>query len=104
MKRIDFSYNWNRKLDCKYFTTLRISHEYDHVGELIDVYLNDEFVKRCRIVEVRKIKMAQINAYIAGLDTGYSAEECCKLIKTMYKKANYNWNTQEIRMILLQEA
>ena len=33
MKKINFSYNWNNKLDCHSFTTIRLSSKY-----MIEVY------------------------------------------------------------------
>lgn len=82
---LDFSYNWNNKLDCEYFTTIRRSGLM-WVGQTVDVYLKGSFRGPHIIVEKKALKIGQINPFIAGLDTGYSVEETKKVLKTMYKE------------------
>lgn len=39
-RSIKFSYNWNQKLNCKAFTTIRIHNDGKYVvGEIYNVYL-----------------------------------------------------------------
>ena len=46
------------------------------------------------------MKLHQINEYIARIDTGYSADECQNIIRTMYKNKRIDWNTQDLALCL----
>lgn len=102
MEILPFSYNWNNKLDCNVFTTLRLAQDKYYVGNKFCVVLNSEPGKHVEIIAVKKILIGQITDYIAGIDTGYSVQECQKLIKTMYKNSNIEWDKQLLSFILLK--
>jgi len=103
MKTINFSYNWNNKLDCKAFTTLRLSSRKKYkIGEDYSIYLKGEFVKDAKIVDIKTIWLHEINDFIAYLDTGYNKEECTNVIKTMYK--NVNFSKTQLDFILLKKV
>lgn len=85
MNVIEFSYNWNNKLDCKAFTTLRLANpERFKVGAEYRIVSKDGDHGTARIEAIREITLPKINEFIARLDTGYSAEECKKIIRQMY--------------------
>ncbi len=108
MDIIRFSYNWNNKLSGKYFTTIRLKdvRRFRH-GETYEIHLRkgkeSQFLSVASIVGIRHIKITEINEFIAGLDTGYSAEECKEIIKRMYQVKNIDWNTQLLSFILLRK-
>lgn len=83
---IDFSYNWNNKLDCKAFTTLRLANERYVEGRRYAVRLKGELKGDYRIEKIKTIFLNQINEYISYLDTGYSVADCKNVIKKMYPK------------------
>jgi hypothetical protein len=56
------------------------------------------------IVEIVKIKIEQINEFIAHLDTGYSSQETKELIKKMYSNKGIDWRHQVLVLILLQKV
>lgn len=93
MKRVYFSHNWNNKLDCKDFTTLRLSNDNKYVvGEVYEIWHKEGKENRCIgeavLKSKRKFHASKINQFIAYLDTGYSADETKKIIQRMYKKEN----------------
>jgi len=105
---IDFNHNWNKKLDATAFTTIRLRNDYKYkIGA--EFYINLKYENRninkgeARCVDVKYLKLDQINNFIAYLDTGYNVAECRRILKTMYK--NYmppiNWETQELSLVLL---
>lgn len=101
--RLEFTHNWNNKLQCKSFTTIRLWNERKYVeGKELPVYLHGFDRGFARIISVKKIKIEQINEHIARLDTGYSARECKELIRTMYKNKNIDWEKQYLAYCLLQ--
>lgn len=88
-KNIKFSTNWNNKLDCKCFTTIRLNNDKKYrVGEIYDIYLNEKYLGKAELIEKRKIHLQKINNFIAYLDTGYSAAKCKDMLKRMYKNTN----------------
>lgn len=98
---INFSTNWNNKLDCMAFTTIRLrnSNKYQ-IGKEYKIILKKNFKKNTRIEAIKTIYFNQINEFIAHLDTGYSAHETKNIIKKMYSKVNLE--TQPFSFILLK--
>ena len=91
MKRIDFSYNWNNKLDCKAFTSIRRTDKYN-IDDIIQVYLNDKYLFNVQVIGKKYLIMNDINDYIGYLDTGYSAEETKNILKDIYKNEPKSFN------------
>lgn len=92
-KRVKFSYNWNNKLDCKAFTTIRLHNAEKYiVGEVYEIYLKDKdkwiFKGRARLESKRTFLTEKINQFVAYLDTGYSAQQTKTIIRKMYKQHN----------------
>lgn len=90
---IRFSYNWNNKLSCKAFTTLRLDSPKYEAGKVYDIYLEEKgkelnYLGRAKCVDKKTMYTTSINDFIAYLDTGYNADECRKIIARMYKKDN----------------
>ncbi|HPA71674.1 MAG TPA: hypothetical protein PKY31_05375 [Spirochaetota bacterium] len=84
MDEITFSYNWNNKLDCKAFTTIRLHNPYKYrVGSIYRVgEVNHDFT--VKIIDIKVIPFGKINEYMARIDTGYSLEECKNIMRKMY--------------------
>ena len=98
---INFSYNWNNKLNCKAFTTIRLKNSKKYqIGKEFKILLKKELLKSAVIEDIRTIYLNQINEFIAHLDTGYSAHETKNIIKKMYSKINLE--TQPFSFILLK--
>lgn len=88
MKEITFSYNWNNKLECNCFTTLRLHNPTKYrENEIYRVTHKDRFFY-VTIVKINVIKFHQINDFTSHIDTGYSRKECQNIIKKMYKKVS----------------
>lgn len=89
MKQLNltFSHNWNNKLFCKCFTTLRLWNEKKYqVGNTYAVYLKDEYLGEAEMISIRKTKRAKLNQFVCGLDTGYSVAETQQILGRMYKQ------------------
>lgn len=93
IKHIKFSYNWNKKLDCKSFTTIRLHNGRKYQkGNLYRVFLKDSTqwidkgLHECKGLVTRR--KTQINDWLAFLDTGYNAVKCQDIITKMYKNKN----------------
>ncbi len=102
-RELDFGTNWNNKLNCCVFTTIRLYNPIKYcVGNRFDVRLKGQHKGYAILLEVKKIYLDQINEFTARIDTGYSAEECRKMIETMYKNRRVDWKSQPLAFCLLQ--
>lgn len=93
-RNIRFSHNWNGKLHCKAFTTIRLHDDTKYiVGEIYDVYLTskaadvpNQFMGRAELTAKKTFRMDQLNEWIAWLDTGYDLDTTRQIIRRMYPK------------------
>lgn len=83
LKRLAFSHDWNKKLNCDNFTTIRISDRFK-IGDKIEIFFKTESLGPAEIIGRKEIFIDDINEFIARIDTGYSAKETIKIIETMY--------------------
>lgn len=83
--KLNYSYNWNNKLDCKAYSSLRKSARFE-IGDLVEVSLDKKFHHRAYVRYKKRIeKISQLNEAICLIDTGYSKKETIKVLKRMYK-------------------
>ena len=88
---LEFSTNWNNKLDCKAFTTLRIYNPKQHfAGRKVKISLKEHDRGTGRIEAVKSFHINKLSPYISYLDTGYSVEECKNIMKRMYSKVDFD--------------
>lgn len=84
--RINFNYNWNNKLNCKSYTTIRVYNKVKYVLNFCyGIYLKKEYLHTSQIVDIKNFKLKDISNFMAYLDTGYSKEETIDIIRKMYK-------------------
>jgi hypothetical protein len=98
MLELPFSYNWNNKLQCGAFTTLRLYNPTKHiVGTQVRISLKGQVVGEGVIAAVKPLLVDQINDFIAYIDTGYNAESCKEIIRKMYG----NIDLSKTKMVLI---
>ncbi len=101
METLSFSYNWNKKLECDFFTTLRLFNPVKYgIGNKLIIELKAEQKKIAEVVGHKKVMLDDINEFIAGLDTGYSVIETKNILRRMYPSVN--WKTQGLSFVLLK--
>lgn len=101
---LDFSTNWNNKLSCDVFTSIRLKGGKYSVGNKYVVRLLKrsehnagylyEIIKHAECISISEFKLGELKEWIARLDTGYSAKECKEIIQKMYSKKNIDWDKQ----------
>lgn len=94
---LNFSYNWNHKLDCDSFTSIRLSERFE-IGKRYTITLKGKYIATAELVEKKKIFIDQINEFIARLDTGYHRDVCISILKKMYPDAD--WSAQPLYLLL----
>lgn len=100
---IEFSHNWNNKLNCTAFTSLRLYNPVKYaLGVEYTVLLRGVVKGKAKLIGAKSFYIDKINDYIARLDTGYDTDECKKLLRDMYKAKQVDWNTQRLMLLLFQ--
>ena len=99
---LNFSYNWNNKLDNKAFTTLRFTDRFK-VGDRVEIHLKNKLHSVGEVIGKKEFFIQHINDYIAYLDTGYDKDECIKIIHRMYKNKSIDFDKQKIKLYLIKK-
>lgn len=90
MEKLDFSTNWNNKLDCKCFTTIRVFSSFKHYkGNEFAVFLKTQTKGKAVVLDSWRIKINELTDYVCYLDTGYSREETINIMKKMYPRIDF---------------
>lgn len=100
-RKLSFSTNWNGKLDCTYFTTLRLSSF--NVGDALEIWHKSLYKGEGRVVDKKIINLNQISDWIGYLDTGYNAHETKKILMTMHHTVT-DWDKQLIYYYLIEKT
>ncbi len=97
MKTFKFNNNWNDKMICNNFTTLRpyYPNNSPNTSEIV-VCTWKEIVFHCEVVSVVKFpKIEDVPDFIFYLDLGYCKTESLKIIENMFKQYidiyNHTW-------------
>lgn len=102
---INFTHNWNNKLLCIALTTIRLRNDAKYTpGQAYDITYNKETIGTGTVVSIKHFKLADLSEFMAQIDTGYNVAAAKKIITTMYKAKNLNWDTQELSFILIRMA
>ncbi len=94
MKTLNFNFNWNNKLSCDYFTTIRIS-DYFNVGDEVLIQLNKQSIDSGIISEKICTRIEKLTELVSRIDTGYNREQTIGIIKKMYPGIT-DWENQKI--------
>lgn len=103
---IHFSTNWNNKVTCRAFTTIRLRNDKKYrIGETYSIWLKSGSEDKCigyaDIAAIKHFRLAELNDYMAYLDTGYSPDECRNIIRKMYQHKVRNIENATFSFILL---
>lgn len=108
MDTIHFSYNWNNKLDCNIFTTIRIYNKQKHyIGAQFNITW--QFEKETIELEPRQIVLLNtftLDKFTPGMaliDTGYDLPEAKAIIMNMYHKYYPDINKVVFCMLFLKK-
>lgn len=101
MDKLIFSYNWNNKLDCKAFSTIRIFQpERHYVGKEVELMLKDKRIGIGTYVAIKPFLLEKMTTFMAYIDTGYSLEECKGIIQRMYPTVDFSYKQLAYILIL----
>ena len=109
MKTLNFSYNWNNKLNCKSFSTVRIENPSKYV--LIDEYqiiLTTSPKKEpvnfgvARLQSINSFYLHQVTPAVSFLDANLPVIDFIELVQKMYKNSNIDFKKQKISFLVFQ--
>lgn len=102
---ISFSYNWNKKLYCRFFTTIRLANyaKY-HVGKLYRIMHKENYAFDGLIVRIEYYKLQELPELVCMMDTGLTKQETIELIQKMYVNKNIDWSSQLLSVLLIENA
>lgn len=102
-QRLEFEQNWNNKLNCNSFTTIRLHDPRKYcIDAVMSVYLKGIWKGDAKVIDVKTISLDQMNNYISLLDLGLCPDKAKETIRSLYKKQPYvNWQTQQLDLVLL---
>jgi hypothetical protein len=101
MEKLEFSTNWNNKLDCKCFTTIRIYNLSKHFrGNQFEIFLQKKFKTKPQVLGTILTKLDELSDYVCYLDTGYNREQTTAILKKMYPHIDFK--KQKICIVLLE--
>ena len=101
MEKLEFSTNWNNKLECKCFTTIRIYNLSKHFkGNQFEVFLQRKFKTKAVVLGTILTTLEKLSDYVCYLDTGYSRAETLEIFRKMYPHIDFK--KQRICILLLQ--
>ena len=89
MAKIGFSKNWNKKLDCEYFTTIRLESSKYKKGELFDIELHQIPLGKAEVVSTKTIYLDKLDEMTAALDSGLTLQEAKEKFYSMYPTINF---------------
>ncbi len=108
MEAITFSYNWNKKLSCNCFTSLRLYNPVRFFpGAIFEIILQEGKTEPKRICNAKimfchKIKISDLSETQCYLDTGYGKSETTAILKRMYKNKGIDIFNADFHHILFK--
>jgi hypothetical protein len=84
---LHFAQNFNHKLDCEYFTSIRPQRDIYQFGAEIDIYCQEHFLKKANIISIKTLTLDELDDWTAFLDAGMNKHELTTLLKTFYPEA-----------------
>jgi hypothetical protein len=101
MEKIEFSYNWNGKLNNKAFTTIRLHNGRKYrAGKTYQIILKGEKIGTAMLKDKRVLLLEQLNEFICYIDTGYSKGETITILTRMYKNVDLSRATFDFCLLV----
>ncbi len=99
---LKFSYNWNSKLHCKVFTTVRLHNPKKYFKDKIFKIEAPGVQIEAKVDKIFTYKLNDIPEILMMLDTSYYKKEFIEIIEKMYKNSNVNVHTALFDVVLLK--
>ena len=106
--QVVFSCNWNFKLNCNIFTTIRKCNDFNlakyQKGRLMHVMLKDQDLGEVIIQNVWRVKFGKIPQFVVEQDTGYSYENAIGIFENLMHKTANELLESDVLLILFRKT
>lgn len=109
METISFTHNWNNKLYCRSFSTVRIENPIKYrLNQEYRIFLNQVKGKPpidrgiATLIHIEYFNLFDVNPAICYLDANLNKETFIKLVLTMYKNSGIDFNKKRMSFLVLQ--
>jgi hypothetical protein len=87
---IGFTYNWNNKLNCKAFTTIRLRNPSKYIlNNTYRIELKGDEIGTAKLVAMHDFYLKDLSETVSLIDTGYSKKEATDIILKMYPETDF---------------
>lgn len=86
METVKFSYNWNNKLNCKAFTTLRLHNPRKYIPGVQYLITDGKHQFVAVLKTLRTFGINHLNDFVCHIDTGYDRQQTISILRRMYPK------------------
>lgn len=100
MRCINFESNFNNKIECVFFTLIKLKSDTYKEGNEYEIMLRGIPIKTARIVSIKEMQLDKISDFIAGVDMGCKIYEMKNHFEKTYR--NVNWKKQILYLMLLE--
>ncbi len=102
LETLVFSADWNKKLGCQYYTTIRLNNPSKYmVGKKLKVMLGRRLHHIAEVACISEITLGRVSEAMAFIDAGLDLPKFKTLITKMYEaKININDNTPLVFVVL----
>ncbi len=104
MKTIKFTKNWNNKLDCRAFFTIRLKDETKYkVGEIYKIEdKNNSNVERTGVIrDITDFPIKRLKDQMSLIDMGVTADLGMKILKDLYPEVA-DWTDTIFSLITIE--
>lgn len=108
MDTLKFSTNWNNKLNCKCFTTVRLydpNRHFQYKDFIVELKKGNIYEKIgiFKVMDIATGLLSEIPSHICYLDTGYGKVEFIKIFENMYKNSSIDIHNATLCVMVLSK-
>lgn len=100
MRSLNFFKNYNNKLDCEYYTSIRPAAAGYMGGERLEVFKGEKKQHEATVVGIRQFTFDKLNDFITCLDAGVTLPHFKALFKGFYP--DFDFENEAVVMLLLK--
>lgn len=89
MKKLNYQKDFNNKLSCQYYTSIRLESNGLAVGDQVEAYVKKKKHHDAIVIDCRNVFLDSLNDFVTYLDAGCSAEEFKKIMVEFYPETDF---------------
>lgn len=109
MDTLKFNKNWNQKMCCDFYTTIRIHSEKFQIGKIMETICKIkekgrevEIKEKAKVVQIKSYRLNDIPDEIFWVDCGMGKRNAIDMIEKMYSKYNIHVHSVKWDVVVLQ--